>query len=156
MSLLTDISPGWWLALAILLAGAEALTVTTHLIWPALAAACVALALWLVPGLPGAAQLGLFALLTIVLLFALRGPLARISGASGARGLNRRAEALVGREALVESFDGHEGRVKIDGVLWPARLSDGPAPRPGDRVRVSAADGIVVRVAALSEPEAGG
>jgi membrane protein implicated in regulation of membrane protease activity len=138
------------------LAGAEALTVTTHLIWPARAAVCVALALWLAPGLPGAAQLGLFALLTMGFLFALRGPLARISGGSGALGLNRRAVVLVGREALVESFAGHEGRVKIDGVLWPARIAGGPAPSPGDRVRVTAVDGIVVRVAPVAGSEATG
>jgi inner membrane protein len=151
VSLLDGIAPGWWLALALVLAGLEALTVTTHLIWPALAAALTALVLFLAPQLSGAAQLGLFALLTIGLVLAGRGLFGRyLRPGAASSGLNRRAQALVGREAVVESFAVQDGRVKIDGVLWPARLDETAAPlSPGDRVRVTATDGIVVRIRPL-------
>ena len=40
-----------------------------------------------------------------------------------------------------------EGKVEVDGVPWPARLEAmSPVPAPGDRVRILAADGIVVWV----------
>lgn len=62
-------------------------------------------------------------------------------------GPDRRADRLAGREAVVIGFDFHEGQVSIDGVAWSARL-DGNVltPAPGDRVRVTAADGRVVWV----------
>jgi inner membrane protein len=153
VSLLDGIAPGWWLALAVLLAGLEALTVTMHLIWPALAAALTALVLWLVPGLGGAAQLGLFALVTMALVLAGRGLFGRYLRPRGgeAGGLNRRAAALVGREAVVESFGAHDGRVKVDGVLWPARQDGARPPAPGARVRVTGAEGMVLRVEAITD-----
>ena len=64
------ISPWWWVALAILLAAIEMLTVTTLLVWSATAAALTALALWLAPGLGWAGQVALFAVLSIALTFA--------------------------------------------------------------------------------------
>ena len=67
--------------------------------------------------------------------------------------LNRRGAQLVGREAVVTSFDGDEGKVTVDGIPWPARLETGsPVPAAGDRVRVVAVDGIVVRVRSGLEP----
>ena len=54
---------------------------------------------------------------------------------------------LVGREGVVVAFDRGEGKVEVDGVPWPARLEAmSPVPAPGDRVRILAADGIVVWV----------
>ncbi|MCB1374159.1 MAG: NfeD family protein, partial [Rhodobacteraceae bacterium] len=53
----------------------------------------------------------------------------------------------VGREAEVVAFSWHEGQVTVDGVPWPARLDGGDVKLdPGDRVRIIAADGIVVWV----------
>lgn len=154
LGLLTGISPLWWLAAAILLAGLEALTVTTHLIWPALAAALTALLLWLMPGLSGVAQIGFFAVFTILFIFAGRAVLnRRAAGGDPAGRLNRRSSQLIGREAIVETFHWHEGQVNIDGVIWPARLDEGrKAPAPGERVRVIAADGIVVWVRRIPGP----
>ncbi len=157
MAFLQGISPWWWVALAILLAAAEMLTVSTVLIWSALAAMLTALCLWIFPDLGGPAQIAIFALGSIALVF----PGRRLAERLGARGgradnpqLNRRADRLVGREAVVVTFEFHEGQVSIDGVPWPARL-DGSArtPVPGDRVRVTAADGIVVWVRPIP-PEA--
>ena len=56
MGVLDGISPWWWVALAILLAAAEMLTVTTVLVWSAGAALVTAIALWAAPGLGWAPQ----------------------------------------------------------------------------------------------------
>ena len=149
MGFLEQLSPWWWVALAILLAAAEMVTITTVLVWAALAALITALALWLAPGLGVFEQIGLFAALSIVFFFVGRSLVARFGQPGGAEAstLNRRAAQLVGREAVVESFDGDAGKVTVDGVPWPARLEPAAvAPAAGDRVRVVAVDGIVVRV----------
>jgi membrane protein implicated in regulation of membrane protease activity len=148
---LAGISPWWWIALAILLAAAEMLTVTTVLMGAAAAAAVTGVALWIAPGLGGAEQVALFAGLTILITFAGRALVAPYGQPGGtAATLNRRAEQLIGREAIVVSFSVSEGQVTIDGVPWPARLDEeATPPAPGSRVRVVAADGIVVRVRAI-------
>ena len=150
MTLLDGISPWWWVALAILLAAAEMVTTTTVLVWAAVAALVTAILLWISPGLGGYEQVGIFAGLSIVFFFVGRALVARF-GQPGdsheAASLNRRAAALVGREAIVTSFERTEGKVTVDGVPWPARLDPGaPVPTPGDIVRVTAADGIVVTI----------
>jgi inner membrane protein len=146
--LLAGISPWWWVALAILLATVEMVTVTTVLIWASAAALLTAIALWIAPGLGGAGQIALFAVLSIVFTFAGRALVARYGQpGEGAGTLNRRASQVVGREGVVESFDVREGQVTVDGVPWPARLVEGArTPAPGERVQIVAADGIVVRV----------
>jgi membrane protein implicated in regulation of membrane protease activity len=158
MAFAAGISPWWWVALAILLAAAEMVTITTVLVWAALAALLTAILLWLVPGLGAFEQVGVFAALSIVFFFVGRALVARY-GQPGGRGsdptLNRRAGQLVGREGVVLEFARDQGKVTVDGVPWPARLAPGaPAPTPGDRVRITAVDGIVVLIAPL--PAAGG
>jgi membrane protein implicated in regulation of membrane protease activity len=148
--LLQGISPWWWVALAILLAAGEMVTVTTLLVWSALAALVTAGALWVWPGLGGAGQIAVFASLSIVFTFAGRALVQRYGYGERASTLNRRAAQIVGREGEVISFAFNEGKVSVDGVPWPARLHAGtPTPAPGDRVRVTAADGIVVWVTPL-------
>ena len=148
---LDGISPWWWVALAILLAAIEMLTVTTLLVWSASAAFLTAVVLWLMPGLGWAAQLAIFASLSIVFTFAGRALVQRYGYGERASTLNRRAAQLVGRDGVVLSFEFDEGKVNVDGVPWPARLPEGtPTPAPGDRVRVTAADGIVVWVTPIA------
>lgn len=153
LGLLDGVSPLWWVAAAILLFGIEALTVTTHLLWPAFAALMLALVLWLDAGLSGIAQIGLFALLTILFLFLGRAFMSRFAKDETGRRLNRRTDDLIGREAVVETFHWHEGQVNIDGVIWPARLEGRKSPEVGERVRVIAADGIVVWVKRLPQQQ---
>ena len=147
-ALLDGISPWWWVTLAIGLAALEMLTISTLLIWSAGGALVVAIVLWLWPGLGAAGQIALFAVCSIGFTFVGRSIVARMGeGPAGAKNLNRRAEQLVGREAVVDSFAGSEGQVTVDGVPWPARLEPGAGtPVPGARVRITAVDGIVVRV----------
>ena len=151
LAFLDGISPWWWVAAAIGLAAIEMLTVSTLLIWSAGGALVVALVLWLWPGLGTAGQIALFALCSIGFTFVGRALVARIGeGPAAAKNLNRRAAQILGREAVVDSFAGAEGQVSVDGVPWPARLEPGAAaPAPGARVRITAVDGIVVRVTPL-------
>jgi membrane protein implicated in regulation of membrane protease activity len=144
---LQGISPWWGVALAILLAAIEMVTVTTVVVWSALAALVTALVLWAVPGMGGAGQVALFAGCSIAFTLAGRALVGRYGGQEEVGNLNRRAAQIVGREAVVDRFDHGEGQVTVDGVPWPARLEEGAAtPGIGDRVRIVAADGIVVRV----------
>lgn len=151
MHVLTGISPWWWIAFAILLAAAEMVTATTVLISSSVAALATALLLWIAPGLTGAGQVAVFGALSIAFTFAGRALVARYGDGAGRPGtLNRRAAQLIGREAIVTEFTAESGQVTIDGMPWPARLSEGtPTPAPGARVRVVAADGIVVWIRPL-------
>lgn len=151
MAILDGISPWWWVALAILLAAAEMVTITTVLVWAAVAALITALALWVAPGLGAFQQIGIFAALSIVFFFVGRALVGRFGqpGGEAVSTLNRRSAQLIGREAVVTRVDGDEGKVTVDGIPWPARLEAGSArPVVGDRVQVVAVDGIVLRVRA--------
>lgn len=149
--LLDGISPWWWVAFAILLGAVEMLTISTVLIWSALAALVTALALWIWPGLNTPGQIALFAVLSIAFSFIGRAFVGRWGEkADDNQQLNQRAAQILGREAVVDSFAGDEGQVTVDGVPWPARLDLGATvPNPGGRVRIVAVDGIVVRVRPL-------
>ena len=141
-------SPWGWLALAILLAAAEMLTVSLVLIWAAVAAAVTGILLWIWPGLPLSAQAAVFAISAIAFTFGGRALVLRYGDGAAETGLNRRTSGLVGRAARVVAFSGPEGQVTIDGVAWRARLAPGaPPPAPGAEVQVTAVDGIVLTVA---------
>ena len=152
MAFVAGISPWWWVALAILLAAVEMVTITTVLVWSALAALLTAILLWFAPGLGAFEQIGVFAGLSIVFFFIGRGLVGRYGQPGGGDPtLNRRAGQLVGREGVVLEFGRDEGKVTIDGVPWPARLAPGAAaPTPGDRVTITSVDGIVVLVAPVA------
>lgn len=144
-----SVSPWWWVALAILLGAVEMLTPTTVLVWAAAAAAVTAVVLWVMP-LGLAVQIALFAVLSIVFTLAGRSLFLRHVPQEDGSHLNRRAEQVLGREAVVVAFTHSDGQVTIDGVPWPARLEPGtPVPFAGDRVLVTGADGIVIRVRSL-------
>lgn len=144
-------SPWWWIAFALALGAVEIVTFTTFMLWLGLAAFTVGLALVVMPDLGGTAQLLIFALFTLVYTGIGWVFLGRRKG-DDAPGLNRRAAALVGRQAVVaEPFNAGLGRVDIDGVRWRARLEEGAEPpRKGAVLTVTAADGTTLRVAPSS------
>lgn len=125
-------SPWWWIAFALALGAVEIVTFTYFMLWLSLAALSVGIALMLLPGLSGTAQLlgfGLFALVYTGLGWAW---VRRRQATGDAPGLNRRAVALVGRQAVVaEPFEAGVGRVEVDGVRWRARLEPDPGRDPG-------------------------
>jgi len=77
MSLLDAVSPWWWVALAIVLAAIEMVTISTVLIWSALAAIVTAFWLWLASGLSIWGQIAIFGVLSIAFTFAGRAVVAR-------------------------------------------------------------------------------
>lgn len=144
---LTGISPWWWVAAALALATLEVLTFTFFLIWPAMAAVIVAIAMWLFPDMTGAIQILIFALLSIVLTIAGRMYVIDRKPVSEVPGLNERSSQLIGRRAVVVGgFEGGGlGNVEIDGMRWRARMSEGAeAPKSGDVLTVTGASGMTL------------
>lgn len=148
---LDGISPWWWVALALALGAIEVMTFTYFLLWPALAAATVAIALFVSPAMSGTTQALTFAILTLV--YAVVGWVAlrriRASGGEATSGLNQRSARLIGRRAEVEGrFSGGLGWVHVDGERWRARLSDaaGALPEPGSELEVTGAEGMTLIV----------
>jgi len=62
--------------------------------------------------------------------------------------LNRRAERFVGQEAVLdEPIQGGFGRVSLDDTIWRVAGPDLPA---GQRIRITGAEGAVLKVEAVS------
>src|SRR5216683_1570625 len=55
------------------------------------------------------------------------------------------AQGMVGRLAVARGELGPEGQVNVDGELWRAVAEDAPVPA-GEKVRVTAVDGLTLRV----------
>lgn len=142
---LTGASPWWWVALGVALGAAEMLTFSYVLLWPALGAFGVALALWLLPGMGGGAQIAIFAGFSVVSAFAGRAWLRRRGDGEPVTSLNRRSEQMAGRAArAMADFENGEGAVEVDGVRWPARLASGEAKVGAALVVERAADGVLI------------
>lgn len=143
-------SPWWWIAFALALGAVEIVTFTYFMLWLTLAALSVGVALMLMPDLSGTAQLlgfGLFALVYTGIGWAW---VRRRQPAEAVPGLNQRAAALIGRQAVVaEPFQAGVGRVDVDGVLWRARLAgDAEPPRKGAVLTIAGAEGATLVVTA--------
>jgi membrane protein implicated in regulation of membrane protease activity len=73
--------------------------------------------------------------------------------AAGARtdepNLNRRGSDLAGRTAIVsEAIVGGRGKVQIGDTVW---LAEGPDMPAGDRATIVACDGVVIRLAHITQ-----
>ena len=86
-------------------------------------------------GVIAGAAIGSAALLLLILAALLR---------SRKRPVVTGAEALIGAEGETVSWQGGEGRVRVQGEIWLAR-SDAPLT-PGRRVKIVGRDGLVLRV----------
>lgn len=134
-----------WLGLSGLLLLLEILTPGFVFIWLAIAAGLTGGLLWLVPQLTWQLQLVGFALAALVSVgawFAWR----RYDPPAGEdSGLNNRALALVGTEAmLVQPIGPGNGRVRLADSTW---LATGPDLPAGTRVRIVGTRGAVLLVA---------
>jgi membrane protein implicated in regulation of membrane protease activity len=139
--------PVWliWLVLALVLAGAEALTGDMFLLMlsgGALAATGSAFLFdW-----PIWADGVVFLAVSLLLLVAVRPALRRRFTAG--TGLPEPMKALEGKPALVlDRVARHGGQVKLDGEVWTARpLDDNDVYEPGDQVTVMRIDGATAVV----------
>ena len=135
----------WWVLAAALMA-IEVFAPTTLFLWTGLSAAAVGVVLLIAPGIAWEAQILLFAVLSVVSVVAWR-QYARLHPAiSEDPLLNLRAERYVGRLFTLDEpiVNGH-GKIKVDGTLWKVEGDDLDA---GSRVKVVAADGVMLKVEA--------
>lgn len=146
---LDGISPWWWIAFGVVLGVVEMVSFSFFLIWPGLAAVIVGLSLVVFPDMSGSVQLGLFAVVSIVLTVLGRMYVARFRGESESTGLNERSARMVGRQAIaIGAFAGGEGVVTVGDTRWSARLEPGRPDVPeGAPLRVTDVDGMVLVVA---------
>ena len=139
--------PVWliWLILAIVLAGAEALTGDMFLLMLSGGALAATGTSWLLDW-PIWADGVVFLLVSVLLLGVVR-PVLRKRFYSGA-GLPEPAKALEGKTALVlDRVAQHAGQVKLEGEVWTARpLDDNDVYEPGDQVTVMRIDGATAVV----------
>lgn len=148
MTALADLyvaQPFWiWLAIGVLLLAIEAMLSTEWLLWPAVSAGIVAVltAVGFRPGL--AAEVAIFALLTVIATLLSR----RLVSKANPTGLdvNDRDSRLVGQRArVVEAFVGGRGRVFVSGAEWSAEI-EGEAPPAGQDVVVDQVSGSLLKV----------
>lgn len=139
-----------WLAVAVILAIVELLSMDFVLLMfglGALAAACAT-----VLGAPLWVAVAVFAVVAIALLFLLRPPLLRRlhSGPTLATGFTN----LVGQGALVlQAVNARGGRVLIGSEEWSARTPDHQTIEPGVEALVIAIDGATAVVTAVNTEE---
>lgn len=135
----------WWILAGLCLL-AEALTPGFVFLWLGVSAGVTGLLLLAAPGLGWRWQVLAFTALSLASVAAWLAWRRGRSPAGGA-GLNSRAEACVGRLAVLETpiGDGRHGRLRLGDTTWAATGPDLPA---GARVSVVAARGTVLEVAA--------
>jgi membrane protein implicated in regulation of membrane protease activity len=134
----------WWLIITGVLLVGEMLTTTLvlGLIAGGTGAAMAAAAV----GAPVSVQVGVFAVVSIGLVFGVR-PIARRHRKAPPE-IRTGTDALVGREAeVLDRVDSRNGRVKLAGEVWSARAIDEHRTMDvGENVRVIKIDGATVLV----------
>lgn len=132
----------WWV-LAAVLAAVETFMPGAVAIWFGAAALVVGALLLLVP-VPWQLQLVLFGALGVAAILAYRSYVRRRPEASTQPALNQRGLQYLGQELeLVEPIERGFGKVRAGDTVWKVSGPDAPA---GARVRVTGADGTVLRV----------
>jgi hypothetical protein len=135
---------GAWLAVALLLGGAELLAPGVFLLFAALASAVTAAILLAVPDLPLVGQLVSFALWSGVAVVVGRRWYQDHAPESEDALLNDRGARLLGEVVtVIEAIEHGRGRVRVGDSVWLAR---GPEAASGERMTVVAVDGAVLIV----------
>jgi membrane-bound serine protease (ClpP class) len=138
----SDIAVFTWLAIAFVAAILE--VSIPHFGSAFVSAGAIAAAAGAYLGFPAPMQIGIFVVVLVISLVALRSTLV---GRLGGRGVPSRTDTLIGRHGVVT----HDidptigaGRVNVRGEDWAARSAG--AIVAGTKIRVVAADGIVLEV----------
>jgi membrane protein implicated in regulation of membrane protease activity len=154
MGLLSGLDPQWgWLALGLLLAGAEILVPGVFLIWMALAALIVGLLSWVMP-LSMPVQVVLFVVLSLAAVFVSRRYLRANPIEAADPLMNNRGGRLVGEIGKVtQAIEDGSGRIHIGDTEWIAHGADVPV---GTRVRVTGSNGAILLVEPASLRTDGG
>lgn len=150
-----DLSYWHWWAFAVMLAAVEIIVPTTYLLWPAISAAIVGLAVALIGQFDWRLQVLAFAVLAVVVTVIGSRWWRKQPEAQRVSGLNARGARYVGRRLhLAKELADGRGQVQIDDTWWPARSESGEALRAGDMVEVVASDGavLVMRPVTAAQP----
>ena len=144
MSIFASLGVWNWFAAAGVLMILELVIPGTFLFWLGLAAAATGLA-GLIVDLPWQREMLLFAILAAGFVIVGRNLMRRrAAGQQDSPFLNRRMDALVGREfVLAEPIVDGAGRVRIDDTVWRVVGDDMPA---GTRIKVAGIDGSALIV----------
>ena len=149
--------PSWaaWLLVALVLLGAEALTLQFVLVYFGLGALVATAA---TPFVGTAGQGLVFAISSVLLMVLTRRPL--IAWSSRQRGAATNVETITGRSAVVTiAVDNHAntGQVRVGSEYWTARTpgDDDPPIAPGTVVRIESVAGVTVRVVPRQAEPAG-
>lgn len=133
----------YWYALAGVLLILEILAPGVLFLWLAIGGAVTGTWLLVLPGSDLVHQLLVFAISSALSLVVGQKWLRR-TPAEAQPGLNQRADALIGTDAvLTEAIENGQGRAHLGGSSWKVTGPDLPA---GTRVRVIGADGTALRV----------
>jgi len=136
----------WW-AFGALLLIVELLAPGMFFLWMAEAAAITGALLWLFPGLEFAYQVMAFSLIALVSIVVFRKFLKHHPIVSDQPLLNQRTAQYIGRSFTLEQpIVNGQGKIRIDDGSWKIQGEDSPS---GTRVRVIAADGVVLKVEKL-------
>jgi len=140
---LTVNAPVLWLLLAVILAAAELAIPGVFLVFLGAAAAIVSAATYVLPDLPIAAQLGAFAMWSVVALLIGKRWYVDYPVETSDPLLNDRGARLVGETVIVaDPIVAGRGRVRVGDGEWPAAGPDSPA---GARMRIiSVVSGVLV------------
>lgn len=151
MDWLTDNAWLGWLGVALVLAAIEAATV--DFVFVMFAGGALAGAVAAALGLPFFFQVVVAVVFAMALLLVVR-PMIKRRFTDAETDHHIGAAALVGRDAWVlQAVTETDGRVKLGGETWSARLADGATPvGPGEQVRVLAIHGATVIVTPSPAP----
>ncbi len=151
MDWLTDNAWLGWLGVALVLAAIEAATV--DFVFVMFAGGALAGAVAAALGAPFFFQVVVAVVFAMLLLVVVR-PMLKRKFTDAVTDHHIGAAGLVGREAWVlQAVTETDGRVKLAGETWSARLAEGGAPAgPGDQVRVIAIHGATAIVVPLPAP----
>ncbi|MBG2876544.1 NfeD family protein [Proteus alimentorum] len=137
----------FWLCLGGLLLITEMLGTAGYLLWSGMAALCVSLITWILP-ISWPIQGVLFAILTVISAVLWHLWLKRRKLSKEAENLNQKTHQLIGVHAvLLSDTENGFSRVKLADGSWRV-YSDTPL-LAGDKVTVTAIDGITLQVIAL-------
>lgn len=133
----------WWI-LGLALVIVETLVPGTFFLWMGISALIMGVVAWLAPAMGWETQVMLFAILSLVSIVGWRAWARRHPDDSEQPKLNRRGEQYVGRVFVLETpIENGFGKVRVGDSPWRVEGPDAPA---GQRVRVTAVDGVVLVV----------
>ena len=128
-----------WTAITVAAVIIEVVTPQLVSVWFAIAGA-VCLGLAFVPGLPFWANIIIFAVLSVILLFALRPTLTKLMKN---KDLKTNIDSLVGKQVRMISTSDFDnlGQARVGDVVWSVKSRDGEVLNEGEVVEIVGVDG---------------